>query len=198
MTKLLDKFSLIVEHSKTEVFHFNRSHSFANPSPLDLSSIRGPVLTPKNSWKYLGFIFDRRLSFYQYINYYSNRTISMVKCMKILENSTHSIVPTQKQLLYRYCILPIALYGFQLWFYNWAPLSYPLKILEKMQRRAAIWILGAFKISPVEGIKAITGLISIKLHLQKLVGKSQLHTLLLPYNHFIRTFMDSSSSLPIC
>ena len=49
MTNLLDKFSLIVEHSKTEVFYFNRSHSFFNPLPLDLSLIRGLVLTPKNS-----------------------------------------------------------------------------------------------------------------------------------------------------
>ena len=31
MSKLLDKFGLIVEHSKTEVFHFNRSYNFSNP-----------------------------------------------------------------------------------------------------------------------------------------------------------------------
>jgi len=43
-----------------------------------------------------------------------------------------------------------------------------------MQRRAIIWILGAFKTSPVEGIKVIAGLIPIKLHLQKLVGRLQL------------------------
>ena len=48
MTKLLDKFGLIVEHSKTEVFHFNRSHSLFDPPPLNLSSIGGPVLVPKN------------------------------------------------------------------------------------------------------------------------------------------------------
>jgi len=30
-----------------------------------------------------------------------------------------------------------------------------MKILWKIQRRAAIWILGAFKTSPVEGIEAI-------------------------------------------
>jgi len=44
MTKLLDKFSLIVEHSKTEVFHFNRSHGFFDPPSLDLSPIGGSVL----------------------------------------------------------------------------------------------------------------------------------------------------------
>jgi len=41
-----------------------------------------------------------------------------------------------------------------------------------MQGRAAIWILGMFKTSPLEGIEAIVGLIPIKLYLQKLAGRS--------------------------
>jgi len=64
--------------------------------------------------------------------------------MKILGNSVCSLVFQQKQLLYRSCILSITLYGFQLWFYNNTPLSYPLKKLNKIQRRATIWILRAF------------------------------------------------------
>ena len=40
-----------------------------------------------------------------------------------------------------------------------------MKILGKMQRRAAIWILEAFKTSPTEVIEAITEIISIKFHL---------------------------------
>ena len=58
LSKLLNSFGLIVEHSKTEIFHFNRSHNLFNPPSLDLSPIGGPVLCPKNSWKYLGFILD--------------------------------------------------------------------------------------------------------------------------------------------
>ena len=68
-----------------------------------------------------------------------------------------------------------------------------MKILGKMQRRAAIWILGAFKTSPSEGLEAIAGLIPIKSHLQKLAGRSQLHSAALPSNHLIRTFMDDYS-----
>ena len=58
---------------------------------------------------------------------------------------------------------------------------YHLKTLEKIQRRVAIWILGAFKTSPLYSIKAIAGLVSIKLYLQKLGERSQLqaHKLLL-------------------
>ena len=138
LSGLLDKFGLNIEHSKTESFHFNRSHRMFNPPPLDLLPLGGSVLQPKNSCKYLGFIFDQKLTFHQHINFYSNKAISTAKYMKLLENSTQEINPLQKWLLYRYCVLLIALYRFQLWFYNKASLSYSMKILGKMQRKAAI------------------------------------------------------------
>jgi len=46
---LLLKHGLIIEHGKTEVFHFSRSHGTFNPSLLDLSSIGGPSLLPKET-----------------------------------------------------------------------------------------------------------------------------------------------------
>ena len=122
----------------------------------------------------MGFIFDRKLSFHKYIDYYANKAMLTVKCMKLLGNSSQSISPLQKQLLYRCCALLIALYSFQLWFYNKAPISYHMKILNKMQRRAAIWILGTFKTSPSEGIEAITSIIPIRFHLQKIAKRSQI------------------------
>ena len=44
LTNLLEKFGLVVEHSKTEIFHFNRSHSNFNPPLLDLSPLEGNIL----------------------------------------------------------------------------------------------------------------------------------------------------------
>ena len=64
ITNLLSKFGLIVEYLKTEVFHFTRSQEFFNPPPLNLSPIGSHILCSKDSWKYLGFIFDRKLSFH--------------------------------------------------------------------------------------------------------------------------------------
>ena len=63
-----------------------------------------------------------------------------------------------------------------------------------MQRRATIWILDAFKTSPSEGIEAIAGLINIKYHLQKLVGRSQICSAALPANHLIRIFINDHSN----
>ena len=138
LSNLLTDFGLVIEHGKTEIFYFTRSHGEFNSPPLDLSPLGGPVLHPKDSWKYLGFLFNQKLSFRQHLDFYSNKALSTVKCMKLLGNSSHRISFLQKCRLYRCCILPIALYGFQLWFYNKAPLSYHMKLLNKMQRRAAI------------------------------------------------------------
>ena len=46
---LLKKFGLSIKHSKTEMFHFNRSHGTFNPPPLDLLPLGGPVLYLKSS-----------------------------------------------------------------------------------------------------------------------------------------------------
>ena len=70
-----------------------------------------------------------------------------------------------------------------------------MKILNKMQRRAIIWVLEAFKTLSIEGIEAITGIISIKFHLQKLVRRSQIYFLKLSTNHIIRDLMDNAPNL---
>ena len=48
LIKLLDKFGLIIEYSKTKTFHFNRLHGIFNPPSLDLSTIKGPVFRSKD------------------------------------------------------------------------------------------------------------------------------------------------------
>ena len=138
ISSLLMKCSLVVEHRKTDIFHFSRSHSLFNPPPLDLSPLGGLVLLPKDTWKYLGFIFDRKLNFRNHIDFYANKAISTIKCMKLLGNSSRGINPLQKKKLYRCCALPIVLYGFPLWYYNKVLTHYHLNMLWKMQWRAAL------------------------------------------------------------
>ena len=96
LSKLLDSFGLVIEHSKTEIFYFSRSQDVFNPPSLDLLLLGGPILRPKDTWKYLGFIFNQKLSFHKYIDYYTNKAISTVKCMKLLGNLSRGISPIQK------------------------------------------------------------------------------------------------------
>ena len=67
-----------------------------------------------------------------------------------------------------------------------------MKILNKIQRHAAIWILEAFKTSPSYSVEAIVSFISIKLHLQKLGGRSQLWAYKLSHNYLLQSLIDSN------
>jgi len=111
--------------------------------------------------------------------------------MKLLGNFSQGILPIQNQLLYRTCVLSIALYGFQLWFFKKAPIHKNISKLKKMQCRAALWITGAFQTLLLEGIEAITGLVSISSHLQKLNGHHHLCYASIPPSYAINSLLDS-------
>ena len=67
-----------------------------------------------------------------------------------------------------------------------------MKILNKMQRRAAIWILEAFKTSPTEGIEVLAGLIPIRFHLQKIAKRSLIRPFKLPANHILKNLLNNN------
>ena len=48
ISTLLTKFGLIIEHGKTEAFHFSRVYRVFNSSSLDLTPLSGSVLLPKS------------------------------------------------------------------------------------------------------------------------------------------------------
>jgi len=57
ISKILIDSGLVMEHDKTEIFHFTRARHPPNPS-INLTSIGGPIINPKPIWRYLGFFFD--------------------------------------------------------------------------------------------------------------------------------------------
>ena len=130
-------FGLVIEHDKSEIFHFSRAHNDLNPE-LDLSAISAPILKPKTYWRYLGFYFDQRLFFKEHVWYYSTKALSTVKAMGMLGNSTRGLLPLQKRLLYHSCVVPIVTYGFRLWFFAGAPTKAQVSLLAAMQRKTAL------------------------------------------------------------
>jgi len=57
--------------------------------------------------------------------------------------------------------------------------------------------MGSLKTAPSMGIKAIAGLISINLHLQKIGSRLQLRAHLLPPNHILHSLMSSCYESPL-
>jgi len=92
---LIVSFDLVMEHDKSEIFHFSRAHNDSNPK-LDLLAIGAPILKPKTYWRYLGFYFDRRLSFKEHVWFYSTKALTTVKAMGMLGNSSQGFLSLQK------------------------------------------------------------------------------------------------------
>ncbi|CAA7270634.1 unnamed protein product [Cyclocybe aegerita] len=88
--------------------------------------------------------------------------------MRMLRNSTRGLSPKQRRLLYRSCIVPIATYGYRLWYFEGARNKGAMSQLKRMQQKAALWITGVFRTSPTGSLEALAGLIPVHLMLKKL------------------------------
>ena len=182
---------LVLEHSKTKYFIFDHSHSDYSP-PIDLgyAPYTGEnLLKPNLYWRYLGFYFDRKLLFHEHVRYYSTKALSLVKAMKMLGSSTRGLPPREKCLLYRSCVLPIATYGYQLWYYEGAQCKKALLLLKSMQCKASLWITGAFSTSSTGGTESLARLIPIHLHLQKMTGCANFRAATLSDTHPLRSIL---------
>ncbi|CAA7267351.1 unnamed protein product [Cyclocybe aegerita] len=109
--------------------------------------------------------------------------------MRMFGNSTRGLSPKQQHLLYRSCVVPIATYGYRLWYFDGTRNKGAMNQLKRMQQKAALWIMGAFRTSPTGGLEALTGLIPIHLMLKKLVTRTVYHVATLSDTHPIRSMM---------
>ncbi|CAA7267585.1 unnamed protein product [Cyclocybe aegerita] len=178
-------FALVLEHDKTELFHFSCRHNAYNPL-LDLGyapHTGATPLKPKTYWRYLGFYFDRRLTFHEHVRYYATKAFTTVQAMRMLGNSTRGLSPKQRHLLYRSCMVPVATYSYRLWYFDGAHNKGTMNQLKRMQQKAALWITGAFRTSPAGGLEALAGLIPIHLMLKKLATCAVYHIATLSDTH---------------
>jgi hypothetical protein len=194
MFRAFESLRLVLEHDKSEVFHFSRTRSFEGPAiNLGYAPFTGDTpLRPKAIWRYLGFFFDRKLQFKEHAHFYTTRAFTTVRSMGMLGNSVRGLTPPQKHLLYRTCVVPVMTYGFCLWFFKGARVKGLVKAMSQVQCTAARWITGNFRTAPGGSGECLGGLLPMHLLLQQQADRGALRIAQLAPSHPLRPILGEA------
>jgi len=77
----------------------------------------------------------------------------------------------------------------EMWFFDGARCKKALSSLKTMQRKAAIWITGAFSTFPTGEVESPAGLIPVHLHLQKMAGRANYQAATLSDSHPLQSIL---------
>jgi hypothetical protein len=189
--RVFESLGLVLEHDKSEVFHFSCARSFVGPAiDLGYAPYTGTTpLRPKPVWRYLGFFFDRKLQFKEHVRFYTTRAFTQVRAMGMLGNSVRGLEPDQKRLLYRSCVVPVITYGFCLWYFKGAHVKGLIKAMSQVQHTAARWICGNFRTTPGRGAECLSGLLPMHLTLRRLADRGATRMPMLARSHPLRTIL---------
>ncbi|PPR03350.1 hypothetical protein CVT26_007797 [Gymnopilus dilepis] len=76
-----------------------------------------------------------------------------------------------------------------MWYYNGARNKGIIKMLTSMQRKAGLWITGAFRTSPTSGVKALAGLLPIPHLLKRMADRAAARFVTLTKTHPLRALV---------
>lgn len=134
--------------SKTVAVHFCRKHTCIREPDLFLNNSRIEV---KNETRFLGVIFDKKLSFVPHIKDLKTRCMMALRAMRVLANKEWGA--NTKTLLQIYHTLIRSKLDYASFIYGSAKPSY-IGMLDPVHHQGLRMALGAFRTSPVDSLLA--------------------------------------------
>lgn len=107
-------------------------------------TVQGNTIEIKDTVKYLGILFDKKLTWEKHIRYITQKATNCSRALFPLLNRKSVLNIKNKIMLYRMCIRPILTYGCQAWFKRTAKTHVKklqivqnknLKIIHNLNRR---------------------------------------------------------------
>ena len=162
--------------TKTNCVHFCLSHKCVRQPELFLYGKKIPV---KKQARFLGVIFDDKLSFLPHLKDLKTRCQSALNALKVLSNPEWG--GDTETLLHLYRSLVRSKLDYACPLYGSARKSY-LKLLDPVQNQGLRLALGAFRTSPVESLQAEANEPSLELRRKKLSLQYALKLCSVPQN----------------
>jgi hypothetical protein len=117
VSQRLAEVGLPIDKDKCEAMHFTRRRGLGSPvfRPTMPDGTRLHV-TARETMRWLGFFFDRRLAWGQHVKIMCNRAHSKIKALRILSNSVSGMRLNNLRQLYMSIVDPVLTYGAPLWY----------------------------------------------------------------------------------
>ena len=148
--------------SKTQCVHFCQQRKIHNDPALYIYGSQIPVVAES---KFLGVIFDRKLSFIPHIKYVKAKCLKALNLLKVLSHTSWGADRTTLLHLYRSLIRSKLDYGSLV--YGSAKKSY-LQMLDTVHNQGLRLALGAFRTSPISSLNVEADEPSLWLRREKL------------------------------
>jgi len=148
--------------SKTQCVHFCKLRKLHNDPVITLNGVPIPVVEEA---KFLGVIFDKKLSFIPHIKALKNKCMKAINLLRVLANTDWGADRKVLLRLYRSLVRSKLDYGSIV--YGSARKSY-LKMLNTIHHQGLRLALGAFRTSPIESLLAEANEPSLSLRREKL------------------------------
>jgi ribonuclease HI len=155
---------LKVQPEKLELMHFTRGPDPSSP-PFTLPG-HNPIVAPK-AIRWLGFFLDRHLTFVHHTKVMAARATATIRAMGILGNTVRGMSHTQLRQLTLSTIIPVLIYGSQLWWGGKHSKSNTAR-LQTALNHALRLITRAFKTSPISALQHIAHIPPIAYTIKKL------------------------------
>ena len=159
---------LKIDMNKVEYICFTCPHKRKIPQilPLTLPTSTNPGETrtykPQTHIKWLGIIFDSKLSFRQHIQHLAGRGAAAAGCLHMLANTRGGLNHQNMKTLYNTCILPTISYASPVW---WNSNKNQIKKIENIQNRCLRMTLPVFRTTLIHAMQVESGIPPLQIQL---------------------------------
>jgi hypothetical protein len=149
---------------KTELIYFYRGRELGSAVIFTAGDIINTV-EPKDSVRWLGVWFDRKLTFKEYTEKRAAGALRAFHSMRRLSNITRGLIQRAIRQLCIACVDGVAAYGVPVW---WNNSQARIKPFEQTQRAVLRVILGAFRITSVGAMEIEAVIPSVAINFERI------------------------------
>ncbi|KAJ7702415.1 hypothetical protein B0H17DRAFT_874498, partial [Mycena rosella] len=132
--KWLRKVGMSAAPDKTEVMHHSWRHDGGESPKFHLRNEDGSevVVEAGPTLKWLGVLFDRKMTFDAHVRSLTDRACSKVNGSRMLANTVKGLSQEHLRTLYRTCVLPVLTYACPVW---WTGKQKHVELIGRVQNQ---------------------------------------------------------------